>query len=140
MPTHSASLRTVHSSSVPEAFWKVSTADWMAFDFTSPIGSSRSYWDRSMPIQPDMSTRPPSGSTYCARSSYLARASSSVAPVTIVCIAKIFTSYGSRPASTRAWRIFFTVAAASSFVGELMNTASACLPAKARPRVEAPAW
>ena len=56
-----AMSRTVHSLPSALLTWKLATADWMALLFTLPIGSSRSYCDRSTPIQPDMNTRAPSG-------------------------------------------------------------------------------
>jgi hypothetical protein len=49
----STSVSSAHS-------WKFATVDWMALLFTLPMGSSRSYVDRSMPIQPDMNTSAPS--------------------------------------------------------------------------------
>ena len=60
MPPHAAMSRMVHSLPVSEAWLNAATADWMALLCTFPIGSSRSYCDKSMPIQPDMNTKAPS--------------------------------------------------------------------------------
>ena len=102
--------------------------------------SSRSKAEKSTPVQPAISTSPPSGLASSRIAASFCCASASVPPSTIVIMEKIFSASRARPAASAASRKAATRGAITRADGPETNTHSACRPANAFPRDDEPAW
>ena len=112
----------------------------MALFFTYWIGSSSSYWAKSMPVEAEKCATPASALAWLRYSACFFQASSSVAPTITFRPMKILMSSGLRPAATALARTLSTWALVAALFCPLMNTHSAWRPANTRPRSELPAW
>ena len=90
---------------------------------------------KSMPVEAEKCAKPPSTLAWRRYSSSLSCASLSVRPTITVAPTKALIGRAPARARRSATRL-----ATLALPVPLMNTHSACRPANARPRLEAPAW
>ncbi|MNG18301.1 hypothetical protein D3C84_1023550 [compost metagenome] len=93
-----------------------------------------------MPVELAKCATPASALAWARYSACFARASASVGATITLMPMNSFTDCGARPAANAAARTLSTWARVAALLLPLMNTHSACSPAKRRPRAEEPAW
>lgn len=100
-----------------------------SFVISFPSGS----FERSIPVQPLTSTRPPIVDAYFLTSASFSWASSSVRPMIGVKVQKNLIEAGSRPSSLARRRMFAILGARTEGAWPVTKIASACFEANADP-------